>query len=97
MEPDSLQYQLQPEWRHQLPGCPIKLYSGKRTIILDTPSKAATPLPAGYNAPSGGSKVTQITKGSTGNITLYARWAANTDTAYKVNHYQQNIEDAATP
>ena len=27
------------------------------------------------------------------NITLTAKWTANTDTAYVVNHYQQNIED----
>ncbi len=26
------------------------------------------------------------------NITLYAKWAANTNTAYKVEHYQQNID-----
>ena len=29
----------------------------------------------------------------TGNITLHAKWTANTDTAYKVEHYQQNITD----
>ena len=26
-------------------------------------------------------------------ITLYAKWTVNTDTAYKVEHYQQNVED----
>ena len=38
-------------------------------------------------------KVTEIKTGSTGNLTLYAKWTANTDTAYKVEHYQQNIND----
>ena len=38
-------------------------------------------------------KVTEITKGSTGAVTLYAKWDANTDTAYKVEHYQQNIDN----
>ena len=27
------------------------------------------------------------------NVTLYAKWIANTDTAYRVEHYQQNILD----
>ncbi len=29
----------------------------------------------------------------TEDITLYAAWTANTDTAYKVEHYQQNVAD----
>lgn len=32
-----------------------------------------------------------ITKGSTGNKNFKANWEAKTDTAYTVNHYQQNI------
>ena len=38
-------------------------------------------------------KVTEIKTGSTGNLTLYAKWNANTDTAYTVKHYQQNAND----
>ncbi|NLB51894.1 MAG: cadherin-like domain-containing protein, partial [Syntrophomonadaceae bacterium] len=33
-----------------------------------------------------------FTMGASG-VNLYARWTANTDTPYTVNHYQQNIED----
>ena len=29
----------------------------------------------------------------TGDITLYAKWSPRTDTAYKVEHYQQNADD----
>ena len=36
---------------------------------------------------------TKIAKGSIGAVTLYAKWTASTDTAYKVEHYQQNIDD----
>ena len=37
-----------------------------------------------------GTAVSEIAKGSTGNKTLYAKWDANTNTPYKVEHYQQN-------
>ena len=39
---------------------------------------------------------TQYTDGiwtTTSDVVLTAKWVANTDTAYVVNHYQQNIED----
>lgn len=38
-------------------------------------------------------KVTGISQGSTGNIELYAKWSANTDTKYSVKHWWQNISD----
>lgn len=40
----------------------------------------------------GGSPITQITLGSTGNKTITANWTANTNTAYTVKHYQQNLD-----
>ncbi|NMN01588.1 Listeria-Bacteroides repeat domain [Bifidobacterium sp. DSM 109963] len=31
------------------------------------------------------------------NLTLFAKWTANTDTAYKVEHYLQNVDDDSYP
>jgi uncharacterized repeat protein (TIGR02543 family) len=63
------------------------------TITLGTPTKNGYTFAGWYDSSTGGNKVTQIAKGSTGDIILYAKWTANEDTPYTVNHYQQNIED----
>ncbi len=39
----------------------------------------------------GGDAITQITLGSTGDKTITANWTPNTNTAYTVKHYQQNL------
>ena len=38
-----------------------------------------------------GSAIKNILAGSTGNKTYYARWTANSGTAYTVNHYQEKV------
>ena len=38
-------------------------------------------------------EVSNLTTENGGEVTLYAQWTAKTDTAYKVEHYQQNIDD----
>lgn len=40
----------------------------------------------------GGSPITQIAIGSTGDKTIAANWAANSNTAYTVKHYKQNLD-----
>ena len=39
----------------------------------------------------GGNAITQIAVGSTGDKTITANWTPNTNTAYTVKHYQQNV------
>ena len=40
-----------------------------------------------------GNEITKITEGSSGNIPVYAKFTPRNDTAYKVEHYKQNIND----
>ncbi len=45
-----------------------------------------------FTAPTGGSEILSTdTVKITANQDLYARWTANTDTPYKIEHYQQDI------
>ena len=41
-----------------------------------------------------GGAVSQIPKGSTGDRVLYASWEANADTPYKVEHYQEAMDES---
>ena len=63
-------------------------------ITLQNATKTGYTFAGWFDAPTGGNKVTSIPQGSTGNKTLFARWTPNTNTAYKVEHYQQNISGA---
>jgi len=63
------------------------------TITLAPASKVGYTFVGWYDAEEGGNKITEIAQGSIGDITLYARWEPSTDTQYKVEHYQQNIDD----
>ena len=69
---------------------PISYNVETETITLKEPTKIGYSFEGWYK---GEEKITQITKGSTGNITLTAVWKANTDTVYTVEHWQQNAED----
>lgn len=40
----------------------------------------------------GGSPITQIAQGSTGDKTITANWTANTNTAYTVKHFKEKLE-----
>ena len=63
------------------------------TITLRNASKTGYTFVGWYdNASLEGDAVTQIDAGSAGNITLYAKWDANTDTAYQIAHYQQQLD-----
>lgn len=50
------------------------------TIILEPATKNGYALEGWYKEDSFATKVTEITKGSTGNITLYAKWIITSDT-----------------
>ena len=63
------------------------------TIKLKNATKTGYTFGGWYTDEACTEAKTQIEKGSTGNLTLYAKWIANTDTAYKVEHYQQNAND----
>ncbi len=64
------------------------------TITLAEATKTGYTFAGWFDASSGGNQVTQIALGSTGDKTLYARWTANTDTAYIVEHYQEGVSGA---
>ena len=63
------------------------------TIKLKNATKTGYTFGGWYTDEACTEAKTQIEKGSTGNLTLYAKWNANTNTAYKVEHYQQNIDN----
>ncbi|MBQ0050942.1 MAG: InlB B-repeat-containing protein [Treponema sp.] len=47
-----------------------------------------------YTTPDfSGEKTSSIAIGTTGNLELYAKWSANTNTKYSVKHWWQNISD----
>ncbi len=57
---------------------------------LPTASRTGYTFNGWYTAKSGGTKITTSTKVA-GNATYYAQWTARTDTKYKVEHYQMNM------
>ena len=66
------------------------------TITLSDATKPGYTFGGWYTTVAGETaetKVTEITKGSTGDLVLTAKWTANTDTKYTVKYLQQNIDD----
>ncbi|MBQ6781949.1 MAG: InlB B-repeat-containing protein, partial [Treponema sp.] len=66
------------------------------TIALSDATKPGYTFGGWYTTVAGETaetKVTEIAKGTTGDITLTAKWTANTDTKYTVKYLQQNIDD----
>ena len=68
----------------------------------ETASKPNNPTKTGYTfadwhtSSDGGETLAEVFDFETAvteNLTLYAKWEANTDTPYQVQHYQQNIEN----
>ncbi len=57
---------------------------------LPTGTRAGYNFNGWYTAKTGGSKISTSTKVA-GNATYYAQWTARTDTKYKVEHYQMNV------
>ena len=70
-------------------GCnPITAFPGE-DITLPTPTKTGYTFAGWYN---GDTQFTATTMPKQ-SLTLTAKWTANTDTAYKVEHYWQNLAD----
>ncbi len=64
-------------------------------VSLATTSRDGYTLSGWYTASSGGTKIeTTSTVATASNHLLYARWTAKTTTAYKTEHYKQNLNDA---
>jgi len=59
-------------------------------IDLLNPTRDGYTFTGWFTASTGGSEIAVIESGSTGDVTVYARWIANTDTPYTVLHYRQN-------
>ena len=67
------------------------------TFTLNNPTKTGYTF-VGWTGSglSSASTSVSISKGSTGNKSYTANWTANTNTPYKVNHWQQNIDAPTT-
>ena len=64
------------------------------TITLKNANRTGYTFEGWFDAETEGNKVMSIPQGSTGDKALYARWTPNTNTAYQVLHYQQNVSGA---
>lgn len=70
----------------------VNSYSIENEVYFEAPSRAGYTFDGWYlNKDFSGNKITGINKGSIGEVTIYAKWIANTDTHYTVNHYLQNV------
>lgn len=69
-------------------------YNTETATITLIPAARAGYIFEGWfgNAEYSGNAVTEITKGSNGNVNLYAKWTARTDTPYKAEHYIQQLD-----
>ena len=77
-------------------GNPAKYTIETANITLKEPTKTGY-IFAGWTGSNGTvpQKTVTITRGSTGTKTYEATWTPRTDTAYTVNHYQQNLNGNA--
>ena len=75
---------------------PDSYTKGGGTIKLQEPSKAGYTFKGWYSDKKCTKKVTKIKKGSTGNITLYAKWSIETyDITYKLNGGKNSSKNPA--
>ncbi len=72
-------------------GSSVKLNVNSAYGDLPTPVRKGYSFAGWYTADKGGTKI-KSTDICTGDITLYARWSANTNTKYKVEHYKQKLD-----
>lgn len=57
--------------------------------MLAAPTKSGYDFAGWYTDGAFSTQITQIGNGSTGNMTLHAKWVARTDTPYTVQYYEQ--------
>ena len=73
------------------PNNPLEYNVESATIVLQAPTKEGYIFEGWEN--EFGTVITEITKGSTGDIILTAQWTPRTDIRYTVEYYKQNVED----
>ena len=73
---------------------PDKYNVETETFTLTAPVRAGYEFAGWYADSNFATEVTQITKGSSGNRHLYAKWTARTDVSYKVEHYTQQLDES---
>lgn len=74
-------------------GNPSTYNKTSETIRFADPAKSGCNF-GGWFTDAGctsGNEITEIVSGSTGDVEVWAKWTAMGDTAYKVEHYQQDI------
>ena len=65
---------------------------GEKLSAINEPTRPGYAFAGWYTAKDETGAPYDFSKGVTGDLTLYARWTANGDTAYTVEHYQQNAD-----
>ena len=65
---------------------------GGRVVKPASPTRSGYAFDGWYYDNGGVETAYDFNTGVTGDLTLYARWTANGDTAYTVEHYQQNAD-----
>lgn len=73
---------------------PVSYNVETETIKLMEPVRTGYTFNGWYdNENLTGTPVKTIEKGSVGDKTFYAKWTANTDTAYRVEHYKETLDE----
>ena len=75
---------------------PDKYNVETETFALTAPVRTGYDFAGWYADSNFETEVTQITKGSSGHRELYAKWTARNDISYKVEHYQQQLDESYT-
>ena len=70
---------------------PESYKSSDDSIVLKSATKIGYTFEGWFNQDN--QLITKIQTGTSGDITLIAKWIPNTNTVYKVEHWQQNIDD----
>ena len=70
---------------------PESYKSGDDSIVLKSATKIGYTFKGWFNQDN--QLITKIQTGTSGDITLIAKWIPNTNTVYKVEHWQQNIDN----
>ena len=65
-------------------------YTVKDTVTFKNPTRQGYTFQGWYTDSALSNRIVEIPVGSTGDKTVYAKWAEATNTAYKEEHYKQN-------
>ncbi len=76
---------------------PAKYMGGSQAVILPPASRSGYKFEGWFTANTGGTKVTQIAAGATGNQTFYARWTSSLVTSTGPRYFQTEAQFRASP